>query len=93
MNSLKGHLLIATPDLLAPLFARSVILMIDHDEDGAMGVILNRPTEASVSDLAGKIFVIRVAAQLQQARHKFIKQRICGRFQEQMEIHRNSFLS
>src|SRR3954468_22224733 len=56
MNSLKGHLLIATPDLLAPLFARSVILIIDHDEEGAMGVILNRPTEASVSDLAGKIF-------------------------------------
>jgi putative transcriptional regulator len=56
MNSLKGHLLIATPELVAPLFARSVILMIDHDENGAMGVILNRPTDASVSDLAGKIF-------------------------------------
>ena len=55
MNSLKGHLLIATPELLAPLFAQSVILMIDHDEHGAMGVILNRPIDATASDLAGKV--------------------------------------
>lgn len=51
MNSLKAHLLIATPDLVAAIFTRSVILMIDHDENGAMGVILNRPTDATAADL------------------------------------------
>ena len=56
MQSLKGHLLIATPQLSAPLFARSVILMLDHNEQGAMGVILNQPISTQISDLAGKIF-------------------------------------
>ena len=56
MQTLKGYLLIATPQLNAPLFARSVILMLDHNEQGAMGVILNQPISTQVSDLAGKIF-------------------------------------
>jgi putative transcriptional regulator len=56
MNSLKGQLLIATPQLLAPIFARSVILMLEHNEEGAMGVILNQPINTIVTDLAGKIF-------------------------------------
>jgi len=56
MNSLKGQLLIATPQLLAPIFTRSVILMLEHNEDGAMGVILNQPINTTITDLAGKIF-------------------------------------
>ena len=56
MNSLRGHLLIATPGLLDPDFARTVLLVLEHDEDGAMGVVLNRPTGATLSDLAGKVF-------------------------------------
>src|SRR4051812_44936536 len=56
MNSLKGQLLIATPQLQAPMFARSVILMLDHSEEGAMGVILNQPIKTTITDLAGKIF-------------------------------------
>lgn len=56
MQSLKGHLLIATPQLTTPMFARSVILMLDHSEQGAMGVILNQPTNTLVTALAGKIF-------------------------------------
>src|SRR5438874_2443173 len=56
MNSLKGHLLIATPSLIDPNFARTVLLMLGHDRDGAMGLVLNRPTEATISDLAGTVF-------------------------------------
>ncbi len=56
MNSLKGHLLIATPQLHAPIFEKSVILMLDHTEEGAMGLILNRPIDTTVNDLAGKVF-------------------------------------
>ena len=43
-----GRLLVATTDLVDPNFAQSVVLLLDHDEDGTLGVILNRPTEASV---------------------------------------------
>ncbi len=56
MQSLKGHLLIAAPQLSSPMFSRSVILMLDHNEDGAMGVIVNQPINTTISDLAGKIF-------------------------------------
>ena len=55
MQSLKGHLLIATPQLSSPMFAHSVILMLDHNEEGAMGVIVNQPINTTISDLAGKI--------------------------------------
>ena len=41
----KGQLLVATPRLVDPNFARSVILLLDHDEDGALGVVINRPSE------------------------------------------------
>ncbi len=56
MNSHKGHLLIATAGLLDPDFARTVLLVLEHDKGGAMGLVLNRPTEATLSDLAGRVF-------------------------------------
>jgi putative transcriptional regulator len=56
MTSLEGHLLIAAPGLLAPMFARGVVLLLDHDESGAMGVLLNVPTGTTMTDLAGKLF-------------------------------------
>jgi putative transcriptional regulator len=56
MTSLKGHLLIAAPRLRDPNFARTVLLVLVHDEGGAMGLVLNRPTGTMISDLAGKVF-------------------------------------
>jgi putative transcriptional regulator len=56
MQTLKGQLLIATPQLQSPIFTRSVILMLEQNEEGALGVILNQPIEATMTDLAGKIF-------------------------------------
>ena len=52
MKSLKGHLLIAAPTLVTPFFTRTVILMLEHGPDGAMGVVLNRPTEATVESIS-----------------------------------------
>lgn len=45
-----GRLLVATPALADPNFHRSVVLLLDHTEDGVLGVILNRPSEAEVAD-------------------------------------------
>jgi putative transcriptional regulator len=44
----KGALLVATPRLQDPNFDRAVILMLEHTEDGALGVVLNRPSELTV---------------------------------------------
>jgi len=46
-----GHLLVATPELRDPNFARTVVLMVDADPDGAVGVILNRPTDVLVGEV------------------------------------------
>jgi putative transcriptional regulator len=49
-----GMLLVATPQLLDPNFADTVVLLLDVDEQGALGVVLNRPTPVAVSEvLAG----------------------------------------
>lgn len=56
MTSFKGQLLIAAPGLPGLMFARSVVLLLDHDESGAMGLILNAPTGTTMTHLAGKIF-------------------------------------
>jgi putative transcriptional regulator len=42
MNSLQGQLLIASPGLADPNFARTVVLIAVHGEEGALGLILNR---------------------------------------------------
>ena len=50
MQSFAGSLLVATPILFDPNFYRTVVLLLQHDEDGCVGVVLNRPTEESVAD-------------------------------------------
>jgi len=49
MLSYAGKLLIATPRLIDPNFVRTVILLLDHDDDGALGVVINRPSELPLS--------------------------------------------
>jgi putative transcriptional regulator len=47
-----GRLLVATPQLLDPNFARSVILLLQSDdEDGALGLVLNRPTDTDLGEV------------------------------------------
>src|SRR5439155_22138977 len=50
MDSLQGQLLISSPLLHDPNFRRTVVLMTHHDEEGAMGLVLSRPSEIRVAD-------------------------------------------
>lgn len=43
-GSTKGKLLVATPPLADPNFDRTVVFMLEHTDDGAVGVVINRPT-------------------------------------------------
>ena len=49
-ESLRGYLLIASPTLLDPNFRRTVVLVTAHAEEGAMGLVLNRPAPAEVAE-------------------------------------------
>lgn len=51
VSSLTGRLLVATPVLSDPNFDRAVVLLLDHDEEGSLGVVLNRPTPVGVRDI------------------------------------------
>ncbi|NDV02109.1 YqgE/AlgH family protein [Pseudoroseicyclus tamaricis] len=52
VTSLAGQLLVAMPDLSDPRFARAVVYLCAHGEDGAMGIIVNKPTpEIRFADL------------------------------------------
>ncbi|MCW3012089.1 MAG: hypothetical protein JWO90_2493 [Solirubrobacterales bacterium] len=55
MTSLRGKLLIASPALVDPNFARSVVLIAEHTRDGAMGLVLNRPSDAEVAIAVGEL--------------------------------------
>lgn len=49
-ESLAPTLLLAMPQLLDPNFHRSVVLLVEHTEDGALGFVVNRPTETRAAD-------------------------------------------
>jgi putative transcriptional regulator len=51
MDSLKGHFLVGSPHLADPNFYHSVVLIVQHDADGALGLILNRPMSHTVAEL------------------------------------------
>ena len=50
MDSLAGHLLIASPSILDPNFRRTVVLITAHTDEGAVGLILNRRSDTTVGD-------------------------------------------
>src|SRR6266511_2379293 len=50
MDSLTGQFLIASPSILDPHFHRTVVFVTAHSEEGAVGLILNRRSDATVGD-------------------------------------------
>ena len=49
----RGMFLLAAPRLADPRFARTVVLLLEYDETGALGLVINRPTELSLRDALG----------------------------------------
>jgi putative transcriptional regulator len=47
---LKGRLLVATPNLGDPNFERTVVLVLEHGDEGALGVVLNRPSGLDLAE-------------------------------------------
>ena len=47
MDSLQGKLLVSSPALVDPNFRKTVVLITHHDEEGAMGLVLSRPSEVA----------------------------------------------
>lgn len=70
----SGSLLVASPELIEPTFSRTVIYLIEHNESGSLGVVLNRPSESAVHgvlprwhDLAAKPKAVFVGGPVNQS--------------------------
>jgi len=61
VESFRGKLLVASPALEDPNFVRSVVLITEHGEEGAMGIVLNRPADAEVEEVLPELASIAVA--------------------------------
>ena len=55
MDSTRGQLLIAGPTMLDPNFQRTVVLIVEHSEEGALGLVLNRPSETTVGEAVSEL--------------------------------------
>jgi putative transcriptional regulator len=51
VDSIRGKLLIAGPTVQDPSFWRTVILVVEHNAEGALGLVLNRPSETTVGEV------------------------------------------
>ena len=50
MASLQGKLLVSSPSLLDPNFRKTVVLIAHHDEEGALGLVLSRPSDVAAAE-------------------------------------------
>jgi putative transcriptional regulator len=55
MRSLQDHFLIAMPSMADPNFSETVTYICKHDEEGALGVIINRPSNLSLAEMLGQL--------------------------------------
>jgi len=55
VDTLQGQLLIASPGLLDPNFRRTVVLVTEHNEEGAAGLVLNRPSPTEVAEVVPQL--------------------------------------
>ncbi len=58
MQSLKNHFLIAMPNLEGPYFERSVVYLCDHNEEGAMGLVVNLAINLKLGELLDQLEIV-----------------------------------
>src|SRR4051812_36776694 len=58
VESMRGQLLVASPTLMDPNFRRTVVLICEHGDGGALGLVLNRATEVAVEDAAPELTAV-----------------------------------
>src|SRR5258706_4371703 len=51
MKSLQGHLLVASPKLVDRIFFHAVVLLVQHNDEGALGLVLSRPMQTTVKEM------------------------------------------
>jgi putative transcriptional regulator len=65
--SLANHFLIAMPSMLDPIFGGSVVYLCEHNDEGALGVIINKPTDMTMDVLFERIELeLEIAPDLQE---------------------------
>jgi putative transcriptional regulator len=55
MDTTRGQLLIAGPSLQDPNFWRTVVLVVEHNDEGALGLVLNRPSASQVGEVVPEL--------------------------------------
>jgi putative transcriptional regulator len=55
MNSLEGQLLIAMPGMQDPNFSETVAFICKHDDEGAIGIVVNRPSDMSLGEVCRQL--------------------------------------
>tara|TARA_R110001583_G_scaffold10698_8_gene49205 strand:- start:36679 stop:37317 length:639 start_codon:yes stop_codon:yes gene_type:complete len=59
ISTLKNHFLIAMPSLTDPYFKKSVVYLCEHDDEGAMGFIINFPVKLTLQELLSNVETIQ----------------------------------
>ncbi len=65
--NLKNHFLVAMPSMVDPYFKQSVIYVCEHNDDGAMGIMINAPIEVTVEKMLEQVDVEPVHPQINTA--------------------------
>lgn len=60
LNCLTNHFLIAMPRMTDQRFSQTVIYIAEHNKDGALGLVINRPTEVLLSEILKQMDIIIV---------------------------------
>lgn len=60
-NNLKNYFLLATPGLSGGFFANSLTYLCEHSEEGAMGIVVNRPLDVEVDEILEQLSLIDAA--------------------------------
>lgn len=94
--NLTGHFLIAMPAMADKNFARTLTLVCEHNDQGALGVIVNRPTDMSLDDLFERIDLTLDAPRFQgqpvyfggpvQTDRGFVLHRPVGKWQSTIDV-------